>query len=241
MLNLSLLLLTALLALIRGVRSSDIIFSANYSEISENESVLENLEIIYKEYKEQKNVTDLVQALQESEEERQLASPSDLYSDVEVTPDSWDLIEAVLKNTTTSTPRPPFSSSSTGACVKLASDVNIIFGFYRDQFQDAVAKCSRKSLGSHKNTFRCISKLSFGGLTLSDKCNDCWARTAHCGVKHCASQCLFSTCVAKCQKCSTRECSKFLNECAGTDWMPLPCGLDPHSPIPEHFKAADPK
>lgn len=231
-------IVVALLALAHYAESSDIILSSNYSDISEKETILENLEIIEKEYNQGKNLTELINSLQELEEERLLSNHQDSYNDT-AGPDSWELIEAALKNTTVETAAPPFNSSSVGACVRLASDVNIIFGTHRDNFQDAVSKCSRKSLGSHKNTFRCISKLRFDGVSLSDQCNDCWARTAHCGVKHCASQCLFNTCVTKCQRCSTRECSKLLNECAGTTWMPLPCGLNPHLPIPDNFKLSD--
>lgn len=224
---------------INSVRSSDIILNENYSNVYEIDSVLESLEVIKKEYEEEKNLTDLIEHLQHFEEERFLSSQ--LVINKTVKSDPWDLIETAMKNTSIVTPTPPFNSSSIGACVKLASDANIIFGFHRDEFQNAVAKCSRKSLGSYKNTFRCISKLSFDGQKLSDECNDCWAKTAHCGVKHCTSQCLFSTCVTKCQKCSIRECSKSLNECAGTIWMPLPCGLNPHAPIPDNFKVSDPK
>lgn len=243
---LALRLLAALLLLAQLALSSDIILNSNYSEISEKETILENLEIIEEEYNHGKNLTELILSLQQLEEERLLSNQpeDDHHGDAQAAPaepDAWELIEAAMKNTTLETPAPPFNSSSVGACIRLASDVNIIFGSHRDEFQDAVSKCSRKSLGSYKNTFRCISKLGFDGATLSDNCNDCWARTAHCGVKHCASQCLFSTCVTKCQKCSTRECSKFLNDCAGTVWMPLPCGLNPHQPIPDNFKSNDPK
>ncbi|OII72182.1 uncharacterized protein cubi_01515 [Cryptosporidium ubiquitum] len=235
----SLLFFAAFIILIQDVKSSDIILNENYLNVSETESILGNLEVIKKEYKEGRNLTNLIQQFQNSNEERFLSN--NLVINKTLKSDPWELIEAAMKNTTVTTPAPPFNSSSTGACIKLASDVEIIFGSFRSQFQDAVAKCSRKSLGSHKNTFRCISKLSFNGQKLSDECNDCWAKTAHCGVKHCASQCLFSTCVTKCQRCSTRECSKVLNECAGTVWMPLPCGLSPHDPIPDNFKVSDPK
>ncbi|KAH8581496.1 secreted with signal peptide and 12 KAZAL repeats and a mucin-like stretch of threonines [Cryptosporidium sp. chipmunk genotype I] len=240
MVSLSLLFLTALMVLIQNVKSSDIILNENYTEISEEESIIESLEIIKKEYEQGKNLTDLIEDLQHSGEKRLLSSHLSANT-TEVVPDPWVKVEAAMKNTTLETPTAPFNISSSGNCVKLASDVNIIFGSHRDSFQNAVAKCSRKALGSYKNTFRCISKLSFDGLKLSDQCNDCWSKTAHCGVKHCASQCLFNTCVTKCQKCSTRECSKQLNECAGTIWMPLPCGLSPHNPIPENFKVNDPK
>lgn len=154
---------------------------------------------------------------------------------------SWESIETILNSTTTSTPYPPFNKTSIGACINSTTDVEIIFGKHKSAFQNIIAKCSRKSLGSYKNTMKCLSKVEFEGKILSQECSSCWAKTAHCGVKHCAHQCLFSTCVAKCQKCSIRECSKSLNECAGTLWMPLPCGLDPHSPIPENFKVQDPK
>ncbi|KAL3128549.1 hypothetical protein CHM_4g3540 [Cryptosporidium hominis] len=240
MVSLKLLFIIALTTLIQNVRSSNIILNENYTNISEKESIIESLEIIKREYDQGKNLTDLIKDLEHSEENRELFENMDTNT-TEIIPDSWDKLEASMKNTTVVTPVAPFNSSSIGGCVKLASDVNIIFGSHRDEFQNAVAKCSRKALGSYKNTFRCISKLSFDGLKLSAQCNDCWAKTAHCGVKHCASQCLFNTCVAKCQKCSIRECSKQLNECAGTTWMPLPCALDPHKPIPDHFKANDPK
>ncbi|KAK9173101.1 hypothetical protein CmeUKMEL1_08040 [Cryptosporidium meleagridis] len=240
MVSLRLLFVMALGALIQNVRSSNIILNENYTKISEEESIIQSLEFIKREYEQGKNLTELIKDLEYSKEDRELSENMNTNT-TEVTPDPWTKIEKAMKNTTVATPVAPFNSSSIGSCVKLASDVEIIFGSHRDQFQNAVAKCSRKALGSYKNTFRCISKLSFDGLKLSDQCNDCWAKTAHCGVKHCASQCLFNTCVAKCQKCSIRECSKQLNECAGTTWMPLPCALNPHIPIPDNFKANDPK
>ncbi|KAF7456931.1 secreted protein [Cryptosporidium felis] len=229
-----LLLLSTIYIFFQRVSSSDIILESRYEDLIEPDEPVK---------------LDKIQFGIESD----IAVPQDLQnrslhqsSGVQPTntsnsPDSWEEIEKALNTTTVETPYPPFNKTSTGACVKYASDVRIIFGAFRTEFQNVVAKCSRKALGSQKNTFRCLEKHSFDGLFLSEECNNCWAKTAHCGVKHCTSQCLFRTCSTKCQKCSTTECSELLNECAGTAWMPLPCGLDPHSPIPENFRISDPK
>ncbi|KAH8738968.1 hypothetical protein FG386_003293 [Cryptosporidium ryanae] len=221
-------------------RSSEIILNSNVSDIPLSDELdfldMENAQIL-----EQILELDENRGLSESYANRSSQNKTVMPINETIVPDSWDVIESVLNSTNTTTPYPPFNKSSTGGCVLLASDVEIIFGKYKDEFQNSVAKCSRKSLGSYKNTMRCLAQLSFDGKYISTQCSDCWAKTAHCGVKHCAHQCLFSTCVAKCQKCSTRACSSALNECAGTTWMPMPCGLDPHSPIPDRFKVQDPK
>lgn len=222
------------------VRSSEIILSSNVSGIP-LPSEIDSVDV---------NDTQILNNVLELDEDRTLLGSSRIGSSSQnktmvlnetIVPDSWDLIESALNSTTVSTPYPPFNKTSIGGCVMLASDVEIVFGKYRVEFQNSVAMCSRKSLGSYKNTMKCLSQLSFDGKSISAHCSDCWAKTAHCGVKHCAHQCLFNTCVTKCQRCSTKACSSILNECAGTTWMPMPCGLDPHSPIPDNFKTQDPK
>ncbi|KAL7067201.1 hypothetical protein ACR3K2_23020 [Cryptosporidium serpentis] len=155
--------------------------------------------------------------------------------------DPWYLIEEAMNNTTYISPEPPFTKDSVGACVNKASDAAIIFGVGRDEFQKIMIRCSRKSFGNFKLTKSCLSKVKlFNQYKLSEKCINCWSATVTCGGSNCARYCFANTCVAKCQKCSLSHCSKDLNECAGTKWLPLPCGLNPHGPIPDNFKTKEP-
>ncbi|EEA06112.1 uncharacterized protein CMU_018690 [Cryptosporidium muris RN66] len=154
--------------------------------------------------------------------------------------DPWYLIEEAMNNTNYVSPEPPFTKDSVGACVNKISDTAIIFGVGRDEFQKIIVKCSRKSFGNFKLTKSCLSKVELSGHKLSEGCINCWSATVACGRSNCAHHCFANTCVAKCQKCSLNHCSKDLNKCAGTKWLPFPCGLNPHNPIPDNFKAKEP-